>query len=130
MNTQTKKYGLHLILDCYGANPHKLEDIGLIFETLNALPGLIGMKKIGFPQLAQFKEKEIAGVSGIIMIVESHISLHTYSKKDFLSMDVYSCRHFEHGPLIEYVKNVFGVKEMEMSLIERGKNFPARNLHD
>lgn len=127
---EEKPYGLHLTLDGYGANPSLLEDVGLLYETLNGLPALIGMQKIGFPHIAQFKEKEIAGISGIIMIVESHMSIHTYSKKDFLSMDVYSCKWFDHEKVVEHVKGVYGIKETEINVVERGKRFPAHNLHD
>lgn len=126
----TRNYGLHLTIDAYGANPAKLEDVGLLFETLNTLPEKIGMRKIGFPYIAQFKEKEIAGISGVIMIVESHISMHTYSKKDFLSLDVYSCKDFDYQKVVEHIRQVYEFKEIEMNVIVRGKRFPEHNLHD
>jgi len=124
-----KVYGLHLMIDAYGAKPAKLDDIGLLFETLNTLPSLIGMNKIGFPHIAKFTEEDIAGISGIIMIVESHIAIHTYSKKDFLSLDVYSCKHFDHKKVVDLIKRVYGPEEMEVNLIERGKKFPTENIH-
>ncbi len=125
-----KTYGLHLMLDGYGADPRALDDIGLIFETLDALPGLMGMRKIGFPHIARFTDAEIAGVSGIVMIVESHISIHTYSKKDFLSLDAYSCKPFDHEKVVSRVSRVFGIREAEVNVVERGKKFPAVNLHE
>jgi len=129
MTAPSPSYGLHLTIDAYGADPSKLADPGLLFETLDALPALIGMQKIGPPQMAQFKEADKAGVSGIIMIVESHISIHTYEKKDCFFMDVFSCKHFDHEVVVEHVKRVFGATDMEINLVERGKRFPAENLH-
>jgi S-adenosylmethionine decarboxylase len=126
---KTRIYGMHLTLDGYGADPGKLNDLSLLFETLNELPAKIGMKKIGFPHLAQFKDEEIAGISGIIMIVESHISIHTYPNKEYFSMDVYSCRQFDHQLVIDLVKEIYQIKEMEINVIDRGKNFPVQNLH-
>src|SRR5690606_6542240 len=113
--TNTRDYGLHMTLDAYGANPHKLEDVSLLYETLNELPAKIGMRKIGFPQIAQFKEKDIAGISGIIMIVESHMSIHTYSKKDFLSMDVYSCKEFDHQAVVDHIKRIYEFTDCEIN---------------
>lgn len=124
-----RNYGLHLTLDGYGADHLKLGDINLLFETLNELPAKIGMKKIGFPHIAQFKEAEIAGISGIIMVVESHISIHTYSNKEFISLDVYSCKSFDTAIVIDFVKNIYNIKEMEINVIDRGKNFPVENIH-
>lgn len=128
--TNTRDYGLHMTLDAYGANPRKLEDVNLLYETLNDLPAKIGMRKIGFPHIAQFKEKEIAGISGIIMIVESHMSIHTYSKKDFLSMDVYSCKDFDYQSVVDHIKRIYEFKDCEINVIARGKRFPKHNLHD
>ena len=127
--TPSPAYGLHLTIDAYGADPSKLADVGLLFETLDGLPALIGMRKIGPPQMAQFKEADKAGVSGVIMIVESHISVHTYEKKDCLFMDVFSCKWFDHTVVVELVKRVFGATDLDINLVERGKRFPAENLH-
>lgn len=129
-SSPTRSYGLHITLDAYGANPKKLEDVGLLFHTLDALPGLIGMHKIGFPHIAEFTQKDIAGISGVVMIVESHISMHTYSKKDFLSLDVYSCKDFDYQKVVDHIKQVYEFKEMELNVIVRGKRFPTHNLHD
>ena len=126
----TTTYGLHLMLDCYGADPSKLDDLCLLYETLDSLPDIIGMRKIGPPQMVRFNDPDIAGVSGVIMIVESHISIHAYSKKDFLSVDVYSCKRFDFEKAAEYVKTVYGVRDMDVQTVDRGKRFPARNLHE
>lgn len=129
-SSATRDYGLHLMIDGYGADPGCLEDINLLFHTLNELPGLIGMQKIGFPHLAEFTQEDIAGISGIIMIVESHISIHTYAKKDFLSADVYSCKRFDHEKVTAFLKEAYKIADMDVTVIERGKRFPVDNLHD
>ena len=128
--TPSPSYGPHLTIDAYGADPVKLADVGLLFETLDELPGLIGMQKIGPPQMARFKESDKAGISGIVMIVESHISVHTYANKDCFFMDVFSCKPFDHQKVIEHMKRVYAPKELEINIVERGKRFPAQNLHE
>jgi S-adenosylmethionine decarboxylase len=128
-NIAKKNYGLHLTIDGYGADHLKLNDINLLFETLNELPAKISMNKIGFPHIAQFKEASIAGISGVMMIVESHISIHTYPNKEFISMDVYSCKQFNAQLVIDFIKQIYSIKEMEINLIDRGKNFPINNIH-
>ena len=125
MKMITKTYGLHLTIDGYGADSKKLDDISFLFETLNNLPAMIGMHKIGFPHIIQFKEEHIKGISGFIFIVESHISIHTYSKKKFLSMDVYSCKNFDYKRVVNIIKKMYKIKRVEINVIERGKSFPA-----
>ena len=125
---KTKIYGLHLMLDGYGANRDKLADVGLLYKTLNQLPDRIDMHKIGFPHIIQFTEGDIAGISGFIFVVESHISIHTYANKGFISMDAYSCKHFDHKEVLKHIRDVYDIQEMEEYIIERGKKFPAASL--
>ncbi len=128
MSTQTQTFGTHLILDCYGADPKKLQDVGLIFRFLDELPALIGMQKIGPPQMANFDDEAIAGVTGVIQIVTSHISIHTYALKHCFFMDVFSCSEFDPQTVIDHVKKAFSVDTIEHTVVSRGKHFPVNNL--
>jgi len=129
MSNKTRNYGLHLTIDGYGAAREKLDDVTLLYETLHELPGKIGMHNIGFPHIAQFKQEDIRGITGIQMIVESHISIHTYSNKAFLSMDLYSCKSFDYKKVIRLIKKIYKIKKMEINVIDRGKEFPVNNLY-
>jgi S-adenosylmethionine decarboxylase len=120
-------YGPHLFLDCYRANPRRLADVGFIFRFLDQLPQLIGMQKIGPPQLCRFTEPDIAGVSGVVMIVTSHISIHTYPLRRCFFMDVFSCKAFDRAFVEEHVRRAFGVGRMASKCIMRGRQFSARN---
>jgi S-adenosylmethionine decarboxylase len=113
------------MLDGYRANALKLADVGLLYRTLCLLPDLIGMRKVGFPHIIEFTEGDIAGLSGFIFIVESHISVHTYARARFLTMDVYSCKPFDHVVLARYIEGVYETEEVDTRLIERGVKFPA-----
>lgn len=125
---KTRVYGPHLLLDCYGADLDKLADVGLIFQFLDQLPKLIGMEKIGPPQMAKFDDPEIAGVTGVVMIVTSHISIHTYALKGCFFMDVFSCKPFDRKIVENRVRDTFGVTRMESRLVNRGRKFPVKNL--
>jgi S-adenosylmethionine decarboxylase len=119
----TKSYGLHLMLDAYGASRKKLGDIALLYRVLSDLPGLIGMRRIGIPQILEITEEGIAGLSGFVFIMESHISIHTYSERGFITADIYSCKAFDHGKAAAYLKEVFGYATADMEVVERGKRF-------
>ncbi len=69
-------------------------------------------------------EKDQGGISAFVMIAESHISIHTFPKRNFVSADVYTCRNeMDKEKILEYFKNAFSLKELEVNFIERGKNF-------
>ena len=121
--SRTKDYGLQLLADGYGADSRKLADVGLLYKTLNLLPDIIGMTKIGFPQIVQFTKAPIAGISGFIFIIESHISIHTYCKQRFISIDIYSCKEFDPEKALQFLKKSYSINSIDSQLVTRGKNF-------
>jgi S-adenosylmethionine decarboxylase len=118
-----KSYGLHLMLDGYGASREKLDDIALLYRVLSDLPDLIGMRRIGIPQILMITEEAIAGLSGFVFIMESHISVHTYSERGFITADIYSCKEFDHDKAAAYLKEAFSYATADVEVIERGKRF-------
>lgn len=128
MNKEVLEYGPHLLLDCYNADPDRLGDINLVYSVLEELPGLIGMERVGLPQVARFADPIKAGVSGMVMIVTSHISIHTYTLRRCFFMDVFSCQPFSAEAMIGYVKEKFRVGDLEARLLKRGSRFPIDNI--
>ena len=119
-------FGLHLTLDGYGCQKEKLADKKLVRRVLLTLPSQLQMQIISKPQVLWYSGliPQDCGVSGIIMIAESHISIHTFSQKEFLTADVYSCKVFDTDKTIEFFKKIFKPKELEINIIKRGLKFP------
>ena len=90
-------FGPHLMLDCYGCPREKLGDMDLIFNTLDTFPPKIGMNKIMPPYVFKYvgKVPEDWGISGVVLIAESHISIHTFPDKDHAFIDIFSCKDFD-----------------------------------
>jgi len=128
--TETKNYGLHLTVDGYNGSPDKLADVNRMYQFLNELPALIGMHKVGFPHIIQFTEKDIAGISGFQFIMESHISMHTYSNRGFLSFDLYSCNKFDTDLVQKELQKIYDVSDLEVNVVVRGTCFPCEPTFD
>jgi S-adenosylmethionine decarboxylase len=60
------------------------------------------------------------GLSGFVILLESHISFHTWPKEGFVAMDVYSCKDFNHENTVKYLKNYWRPKKMRTKVIIRG----------
>jgi len=122
-----KGFGLHLTLDGYGGRQDLLADTKLVRKVLDRLPQFLQMKKISEPCVIWYdggKKPEDCGVSGFVMIAESHIAIHTFPKKNFLTADIYSCKWFESNVAIPYLKGSFGLKKIETDISQRGLQFP------
>ncbi len=103
---------MHLAIDAYGADPAKLSDETLVFRFLDEYPDVIGMTKVVVPQVYSYTGKvpDDWGVSGFVIIAESHISVHTFPDKGYLNIDIFSCNDFDVSASLEDVKTTFGVK--------------------
>lgn len=124
-------FGLHLMLDIYNCDPESLNDKDVVYDILESLPGKIGMRKLTKPKVlfAQAnKIKDPGGWSGYVMIQESHISLHTFIRRRFVTADVYSCKKFDTKKIINYFKKVFKTKDLEYYVETRGKKYPPENV--
>lgn len=126
----TTTFGLHLMLDAYGAPKAQLEDMKLIFSYLNQLPGLIQMHKLTTPYVidceATESGKDPGGISGFVMIAESHISIHTFARKGYLTMDLYSCNNFETEieKIMRFTHECFPFTHHELQVVRRGLQYP------
>jgi S-adenosylmethionine decarboxylase len=119
-------FGQHLIVDGYGCDQNHLQDIGLIYNFLDECPERIKMTKIMPPYVFRYEgiKPEDWGISGFVLIAESHISIHTFPEKNYLSLDVFSCKKFNVDDTISYLKKTFLVERYEHGLMNRGADFP------
>lgn len=117
--------GPHLMMDCRGCDLDKIGDVGYIFNVLNELPEKIGMTKITQPYVFPYSGlvPEDEGVTGIVVIAESHLSFHSFTQKDYFFFDLFSCKPFEVEATRQYIINAFGVTDAEVHYVERGRDF-------
>ena len=120
-----ESFGPHLMLDLNDCNPGKLRDYNLVFNVLNELPERIGMTKITQPYVFPYSGlvPEDKGITGTVIIAESHISVHTFQEKDYCFVDVFSCKDFDVEYAAEYLIDVFESKKYEKHIVNRGKDF-------
>jgi len=122
-----KGFGLHLTLDGYGGRQDLLADTKLVRKVLDSLPQFLQMKKISEPYVLWYdggEKPNDCGVSGFVMIAESHIAIHTFSQKNFLTADVYSCKWFDAKKAVNYFKKAFKLEKIETETSQRGLQFP------
>ena len=120
-------FGSHLTLDLYGCEKETLSSSEKIFQLLNELPAVVGMHKFSEPQIsvipAQPNSFDKGGLTGFVILVESHIAIHTFPADGFASLDIFSCKFFKEEKAITFVTEILGAKRYEQNKLERGKTF-------
>jgi len=115
------------MVDGYDANYEVLASVEAVTNFLDELPKEIGMTKIMPPYVFKYDggdKPEDWGVSGFVIIAESHISVHTFPEKGYFSIDIFSCKDFDVDRAIEIIKEYFGTERLEIKQTERGSEFP------
>ena len=120
-------FGPHLTLDVYGCNKEKLNDYDFMYNILHELPELLGLNKFSAPQLTQVPPRpnsfDQGGITGFVILVESHMSVHTFPADGFASIDIFSCKSFDLELAMSYLMTKLEAAKCEHHFIERGKDF-------
>jgi S-adenosylmethionine decarboxylase len=117
---------MHVTIDGYQGAPQKLADENLVHRLLDRYPGEIGMTKISEPYVCRYvgAKPEDWGVSGFVLIAESHISIHTFPEHRYVWVDIFSCKAFDATKAIEDMKREFELGDVTVRVLERGLEYP------
>ena len=77
----------HVIADFYGCDPERLDDCEGLKALLYEVARTIGAKTIG----DIFHRFSPCGVTGVLAIAESHISVHTWVENRYAAVDLFMC---------------------------------------
>lgn len=109
--------GKHILLDLYGAE--RLTDLNLIEEALQKAATICGASVLK-TNLHSFGEN--GGVTGVALLAESHISIHTWPELNYAAIDIFMCGKCEPELAIEPLKRFFNASESAVNIVHRGQN--------
>lgn len=107
--------GVHLIVDLYDAE--RLDDIDHIEATLRRATNAANATLLHI-HLHHFEPN---GVSGVAVLAESHISIHTWPEAGYAALDVFMCGSANPDKCIPVLREAFSAKRVAVSEILRGK---------
>lgn len=116
---------MHLIVDGYYCNQQALSDSKGLMNFLGTFPEIISMNAISEPQVQEYhgSKSEDWGLSGFVLIAESHISVHTFPEKNFVNVDIFSCKHFDVYSSVEVIKKQFRTGIIQHQVLSRGLEY-------
>jgi S-adenosylmethionine decarboxylase len=120
-------FGPHLTLDLSECNPRKLSDLSFIYNLLDELPDVISMHKITAPYTFIYRPHDNPtewGISGFVIIAESHVSIHTFPDRGHAFVDIFSCKQFDLNKAMNYVVSNLEARRADKKLSARGKEYP------
>lgn len=107
--------GTHLIIDLWGAK--RLDDPAHIDEVLREAAIATGAT-ILHGHFHHFSPN--GGVSGVLVLAESHVSIHTWPERNFAALDIFVCGACNPYNALPVLKRGFAAERVQLSEHRRG----------
>ena len=108
----------HLVIDGGDCVELELRDRSRVQWFLEVLPERIGMTKIVEPMI--YPNGDSGGFSGIVIIAESHISVHTHPAERRIHIDLFSCKAYDVDEALREVRTFYSIGELRHRTVFRG----------
>lgn len=110
---------MHLLVNVKCRNQELLTSTQALSEWIPRMVKHIKMNIIAGPFCIQYPDP--GGITGVAMLAESHISVHTYPEVGMAYVDIFSCAKFDFDSALRMIKSDFKVEEVTgLSLLDRG----------
>ena len=106
--------GKHLIADFSGALYQT--DVNQIEYALGAAAGATGAVVL---DVVVHRFQDTDGVTGVAILAESHISIHTWPEHNYIALDIFMCGSSDPQAALDWLTDFFKPVNVETQLIER-----------
>lgn len=114
-----RKLGRHILVDFFGVAPAKLRQRKPLMNVLCA-----ALRKGGFNIIRQTGSHKFygggKGVTGFVLLAQSHAAFHTYPEYGYLALDIYSCGTHDPRPIVKAVQAYLSPKRVSRIYHQRG----------
>ena len=111
-----KPFGRHLLAEYRGCESTLLNDIDLISKALRQAAVEAGSTIVA----SVFHQFTPQGITGVVVLEESHLSIHTWPEHGYVAVDFYTCGDCEPELAHEYLSRELGAKHTEVMFVDRG----------
>ena len=106
---------IHVLAEFWGAR--HLDDVDVIEDAIRSAAETAGATVLHV-HLHQFSST--GGVSGVAVLAESHISIHTWPERDFAAIDIFMCGACDPYKAVPVLRRALAPTSMQISEHKRG----------
>ena len=111
-----KTIGRHLIAEYYECRRETLDEVSTVRQAMLDAALAIGATVLG----ENFHQFDPHGVSGTVVIAESHLSIHTWPENGYVAVDIYTCGGLDPRIGFELLAERLGAAACRVPEIVRG----------
>ena len=117
--------GTHYLAEFFDCNRQIINDVSLIEHIMIEATKRSGARIIK-PFFHQFNPQ---GISGVIVIAESHFAIHTWPEHGYTAVDLFSCADFDYKSALNHIRINIGAGYYSVALIRRGILPDSKGFH-
>ena len=111
--------GFEWLIDAKECNQNALRDVETLRDVFARIISDLQLKTIGEGTWHKFEGE--GGVTGLVMLTESHLACHTYPEHRTATFNLYCCRERPEWDWTENLKKLLGAKEVRIEMVVRGE---------
>ncbi len=116
MESVVPTVGMHYVVEAAGCSREILSD-GRKLEQIFKDAARAARMTVKASHFFRFSP---SGISGTVIVAESHISIHTWPEEGYAAIDVYTCGESDPEKAVDYILEKIGAKHAHVSEIKRG----------
>src|SRR5918998_3228373 len=109
--------GTEWLIDASGCDPDALGDVERLRAVFARAIAELGLRPLGEPRWHKFPGP--GGVTGLVMLTESHLACHTYPEFGTVSFNLYCCRERPDWPWAARLGEMLGARGVRVSRVAR-----------
>jgi S-adenosylmethionine decarboxylase len=111
--------GTEWIVDAHGCDPSSLRSCAALARLFARIVDELGLHPAGEPVWHVFPGH--GGITGVLLLTESHLACHTFPERGFAAFDLYCCRPRQEWPWAERLGDALGASEVHVRSVPRGE---------
>ena len=110
--------GCEWIVDAHGCDPSALASLETMKALFDQLIADLQLRQVAEPVWHQFPDA--GGITGVVVLSESHLTCHTFPERGFAAMNLYCCRPRHDWPWAERLTEALGATDVKVTTHRRG----------
>jgi S-adenosylmethionine decarboxylase len=111
--------GVEWLIDAHGCTPDRLRSTVAIGEVFDRLVSELDLHPAGEALWRKFPGE--GGLTGLLLLTESHLTCHTFPERGFAGFNLYCCRPRPEWPWADRLAEAIGAANVRVSVHRRGE---------
>lgn len=112
--------GIEWLIDAEGCSARLLRDLETMKRVCNLIVADLELRSVGEAAWHQFPMP--GGVTGLVLLTESHLACHTYPESGVATFNLYCCRLRPEWPWEARLTEMLGASRVTVRSLGRGEN--------